>query len=181
MKSTTSTALTTTFETGATLVYGPTDYTPSATGNVVFTLTTPFVWDGTSNVIIEVCAGNASGSYTENVQCANSTLTYNGSVYYRSDTATSPCSTATGTVSTSRPILVATGSTASCLAPLNIISANITAFTADVSWDASSSGAAIGYEYVVSTSNVTPTGQELQQQMFLSLSNLVPITQYYIL
>lgn len=181
MKSTTSTALTTTFETGATLVYGPTDYTPSATGNVVFTLTTPFVWNGTSNIIIEVCAGNASGSYTENVQCANSTLTYNGSVYYRSDTATSPCSTATGTVSTSRPILVATGSTASCLAPLNIVSANITAFTADVSWDASSSGAAIGYEYVVSTSNVTPTGAgTATTNVFASLSNLVPITQYYI-
>nr|WP_298660603.1 GEVED domain-containing protein [uncultured Flavobacterium sp.] len=181
MKSTTATALTTTFETGATLVYGPTDYTPSATGSVVFTLTTPFVWDGSSNIIIEVCAGNASGDYTENVQCANSTLTYNGSVYYRSDTATTPCTTTTGTTSMSRPLLVATGSTASCLAPLNIVSANITAFTADVSWDASSSGAAIGYEYVVSTSNVAPTAAgTATTNIFASLSNLLPITQYYI-
>lgn len=181
MKSTNATALTTTFETGATLVYGPTDYTPSATGSVVFTLTTPFVWDGTSNIIIEVCAGNASGDYTENVQCANSTLTYNGSAYYRSDTATTPCTTTTGTTSMSRPLLVATGSTASCLAPLNIVSANITAFTADVSWDASSSGSTIGYEYVVSTSNVAPTGAgTATTNIFASLSNLLPITQYYI-
>ncbi|MBC5834224.1 T9SS type A sorting domain-containing protein [Flavobacterium sp. F372] len=181
MKSTASTVLTTTFESGATVVYGPTDFTPSATGNVMFTLTTPFVWDGTSNVIVEVCAGLATGTFTENVSCANSTTTGIKSVYFRSDSATTPCTTATGTTSTDRPLLVATGNVASCLAPLNLVSANITAFTADISWDATSSTPLIGYEYVVSTSNVAPTGAGTPTtNTFASLSSLLPQTTYYV-
>ena len=181
MKSTASTVLTTTFESGATLVYGPTNFTPSATGNVMFTLTTPFVWDGTSNVIVEVCAGLATGAFTENVSCANSTTTGIKSVYFRSDSATTPCTTATGTTSTDRPLLVATGNVASCLAPLNLVSANVTAFTADISWDATSSTPLIGYEYVVSTSNVAPTGAGTPTtNTFASLSSLLPQTTYYV-
>jgi hypothetical protein len=158
MKSTASTVLTGTFETGATVVYGPADFTPSATGNVMFTLTTPFVWDGTSNVIIELCAGLASGAWSENVSCANSTTAGIQTVYYRNDTAAAPCTQATGTTTTQRPLLVATGNVASCLAPLNIVFNNVTSSTADISWDPVSPVPGIGYEYVVSTSNVTPAG-----------------------
>lgn len=61
MKSTTSTVLTTTFEAGASIVYGPTDFTPTTTGNVMFPLTTPFAWNGTSNILIEICAGLSTG------------------------------------------------------------------------------------------------------------------------
>ena len=181
MKSTATTALTTTYEAGASVVYGPTDFTPSATGNVMFTLATPFVWDGTSNVIIEICGGAATGSYTENVQCSNSTLAYNGSTYFRSDTATTPCTTATGTASTSRPLLVAVGNVASCLAPLNLVSANVTAYAADVSWDASTSGSAVGYEYVVSTSSVAPAGAgTATTNLYASVGSLSPQTAYYL-
>lgn len=59
MKQTASTTLAG-FETGTTTVYGPLTFTPSAIGQVDFTLTTPFVWDGTSNIIVETVhnAGN---------------------------------------------------------------------------------------------------------------------------
>jgi hypothetical protein len=181
LKSTTSTVLTSTFETGATLVYGPTDFTPSSTGNVVFTLTSPFTWDGTSNLIVEVCAGLATGSYTENVSCANSTTTAIQTVYYRNDSATSPCTQATGTTTNDRPLLVVSGNVASCLAPLNVVSANITAFTADVSWDAATPTPGIGYEYVVSTTNTAPIAAgTATTNIFASLSSLLPQTTYYI-
>ena len=181
MKSTASTALTTTFETGASVVYGPTDFTPSATGNVMFTLATPFVWDGTSNVIIEICAGLATGTFTQNVSCANSTTTGIKSVYYRVDTGTTTCTNATGTTSTDRPLLVATGNVASCLAPLNLVSANVAAYTADISWDASTSNPGIGYEYVVSTSNIAPTGAgTATTNVYASVSSLLPVTTYYV-
>ncbi len=181
LKSTTSAVLTSTFETGATLVYGPTDFTPSATGNVMFTLTTPFAWDGTSNIIVEVCAGLATGAWSENVSCANSTTTAIKTVYYRNDSATSPCTQATGTTTNDRPLLVATGNVASCLAPLNVVSANITAYTADLSWDATSSTSGIGYEYVVATSNTTPTTAGVATtNIYASLSSLLPQTTYYI-
>ena len=181
MKSTVSTVLTTTFESGATLVYGPTDFTPSTTGNVMFTLSTPFLWDGTSNVIVEICAGLASGGWSENVSCSNSTTAGIQTVYYRNDAAAAPCTQATGTTTNQRPLLVATGNVASCLAPLNIVSANVTAFTADISWDAVLPTPGIGYEYVVSTSNVAPTGAgTATTNIYASLSSLLPQTVYYV-
>lgn len=181
LKSTTSAVLTSTFESGATLVYGPTDFTPSATGNIMFTLSTPFAWNGTSNLIVEVCAGLSTGVYTENVSCANSTTTAIQTVYYRSDTATSPCTQATGTTTNDRPLLVVTGSVASCLAPLNVISANVTAFSADISWDAATPTPGIGYQYVVSTSSTAPTSVgTATTNIYASLTSLLPQTTYYI-
>ncbi len=181
MKSTASTVLTTTFESGATIVYGPTDFTPSATGNVMFTLTTPFVWNGTSNIIVELCAGLASGTYTENVSCSNSTMSGNYTVYFRDDSSTAPCTQATGTITNQRPLLVATGNVASCLAPLNIVSANVTAFTANISWDAVTPTPGIGYEYVVSTSSVAPSGAgTTTTNIYASISSLLPQTTYYV-
>ena len=66
MGTTANTALTG-FVTGTSTVYGPTTYTPSATGVVTFTLSTPFTWDGTSNLIVETVhnagnGGNGSGT-----------------------------------------------------------------------------------------------------------------------
>ncbi len=181
LKSTNLAALTFSFETGATLVYGPTDFTPSATGNVMFTLTTPFAWDGTSNIIVEVCAGTAAGEWSENVSCANSTTTAIQTVFYKHSLSSSPCIEATGITTNQRPLLVVTGNVASCLAPLNVVSANITAFTADLSWDVTSSTSGIGYEYVISTTNTTPTTTGIATtNIYASLSSLLPQTTYYI-
>ncbi len=186
MKSTATTSLTTTFETGATLVYGPTDFTPSATGNVTFELDTPFNWDGTSNIIIEVCAGSADGEYTENVISLNSTLSFNGSAYFYSDEELDPCNITTiplffGGASVSRPLLVVTANLADCLAPTGLISANVTAYTAEVSWEASASAIAEGYEYVLSTSNTIPTGSGTPTvDLFTSFDDLDPQTTYYL-
>ncbi|MGB8190364.1 MAG: T9SS type A sorting domain-containing protein [Chitinophagaceae bacterium] len=55
-----------TFETGATPVYGPVDYSTVA-GMNTFTLTTPFYWDGVSNVMIDICYDNVTGTATDNV------------------------------------------------------------------------------------------------------------------
>ncbi|HYF30878.1 MAG TPA: hypothetical protein VD993_07150 [Chitinophagaceae bacterium] len=54
------------FEAGATTVYGPVDYSTVAGVNT-FTLTTPFYWDGVSNVLVETCYDNATGTATDNV------------------------------------------------------------------------------------------------------------------
>jgi hypothetical protein len=181
MKSTTSTALTATFESGATVVYGPTNYTPSATGNVMFTLTTPFVWDGTSNVLIELCAGLASGGYTENVSCANFTTAGVQTVYYISDTATNPCAQATGTTITTKPLLVLNGVLASCLPASGLTAANITANGVETSWfDASATGA-VGYEYAITTSATPPTsGTQTTDTFYLQPTGLTPQTVYFL-
>lgn len=181
MKSTTSTVLTTTFEAGASIVYGPTDFTPTTTGNVMFPLTTPFAWNGTSNILIEICAGLSTGVYTENVSCANSTTTDNKTVYVISDSATAPCTTTTGTTTNQRPLLVVTGNVASCLAPLNLVSGSVTSSGAAISWDPVTPTPGVGYEYVVSTSNVAPTGAgTATTATFAVVSSLLPQTTYFV-
>lgn len=65
---------------GTTTVYGPLTFTPSATGIVTFTLSTPYVWDGSSNLIVETVhnagnGGNGAGTTTK------TSTTLNNSVY----------------------------------------------------------------------------------------------------
>lgn len=54
------------FEGGAATVYGPVNYSTTA-GQNTFNLTTPFAWDGVSNVLIDICYDNATGTATDNV------------------------------------------------------------------------------------------------------------------
>jgi trimeric autotransporter adhesin len=54
------------FETGATTVYGPLNYSTVAGANN-FALATPYYWDGVSNLLIDICFDNAVGTATDNV------------------------------------------------------------------------------------------------------------------
>lgn len=83
MGNTSNTALTG-FVTGTSTVYGPTTYTPSATGIVTFTLTTPFTWNGTSNIVVETVhnagnGGNGSGTRTNTTTTTANTVFYGAS------------------------------------------------------------------------------------------------------
>lgn len=80
MGSTSANALTG-FITGTTNVYGPLTYTPSAVGLASFNLTTTFVWDGISNIVVETIhnqgnGGNGSGSRTSTTATATNTVFY---------------------------------------------------------------------------------------------------------
>lgn len=55
------------FVSGLTQVYGPTSYN-SVVGNNNFTLTTPYDWDGTSNLIVEICFDNSSWTSSDAIQ-----------------------------------------------------------------------------------------------------------------
>lgn len=74
MGGTTATSMTSTYlpNTTFTTVYGPSTYTAS-TGWNTHTFTTPFIWNGTDNVVIEVCFDNAA-------------YTFNSTVYYGTTT-----------------------------------------------------------------------------------------------
>ena len=98
------------WESGTTAVYGPVDYVP-ALGINEFVFSAPYLWNGTDNIIIEICNGfpgnNTILDYTENVSTAWTTgLTFNGSHTYRADNLGNLCSTTTLTNSgtqTTRP------------------------------------------------------------------------------
>ena len=182
IKSTPATFLTNAFETGGVVVYGPTDYTPTATGNVLFPLTTPFDWDGTSNLIIEVCSGSASGTYTENVSCANASTSGNKTSYSNNDDEPSPCTVSEAdSLSNQRPLLVVTGNVSSCLPPINVVTGGITSSSAVVTWDEITPIPEVGYEYVVSTSSSAPTSPGTSTiSTFANVTGLLPQTKYYV-
>ncbi|MEM7374104.1 MAG: CARDB domain-containing protein [Bacteroidota bacterium] len=55
----TSLSLPTTYDsTGLAVVYGPVDYLPTSLGFDTLTLNTPFNWDGTSNILVDICFGS---------------------------------------------------------------------------------------------------------------------------
>lgn len=117
MKNTSVTALTTTFETGLTQVFYSAAYTPSAlTGyaNNTFNIT-PFNWDGTSNVVIDICFNNTA--YTTNA-VATWANAFTGAAHYYNADATGVCATTTaGTLTNNRPMIQMSGSTGTNYTP----------------------------------------------------------------
>lgn len=100
IKTTSATNVTSTFDnTGFVTVYGPQTYT-DATGWNTHTLSTPFAWDGISNIIIQTCFNNTS--YTINAQMRYTSTSYNSVVFFRQD-APGVCNQSSGTTSTNRP------------------------------------------------------------------------------
>lgn len=104
---------TTTWETVNTTVFGPIDYTP-VLGINTLTFSTPFFWNGSDNIIIEVCNGDPANttyvSYTQNPLIPWTTgLSFNGSHCYRADNLGNLCGTATTTntgTQTTRPNII---------------------------------------------------------------------------
>lgn len=100
----------TSWETASATVFGPANYQP-VTGVNTFTFSTPYFWNGTDNIVIEICGGepgNATGIwYTQNpIMPWTSGLSFNGSHTYRVDNQGNLCGTATTTntgTQTTRP------------------------------------------------------------------------------
>ncbi|MFZ7105332.1 MAG: beta strand repeat-containing protein, partial [Bacteroidota bacterium] len=83
------TALTTSpVSTGWTTVYGPTNYTPN-TGQNVFTFSSPFTWNGTSNLLVEMNFSNNSSPTTgTNAATFNTGIGFTATTLYRVDNQT---------------------------------------------------------------------------------------------
>ena len=94
--------------TGLTTVYGPVTHTvPSTTGNVTINFTTPYAWDGVSNVIVDVRGTGGYGNLNATTQY--STTTGTTVVYGNSGNVPNPAyytSNPTATSSSNRPNVV---------------------------------------------------------------------------
>ena len=63
-------------------VYGPVNYSP-VPGFNTHNFSTPFIWDGVSNLLIEICFNNNSTlNTTGNAVCISSATSYNSSIHY---------------------------------------------------------------------------------------------------
>ncbi len=124
MASSAAVSLTTTFLTPVfTTVYGPTNYSPVLNSINTHTFSTPFVWDGSSNVLIDICFSNqvvGSVSY----QTYQTSTAFVSTAYYQADgsvgagACTQTSATATGSV---RPNMIFTRSSNAVVSNSNVI------------------------------------------------------------
>ncbi|SDF67554.1 Ig-like domain-containing protein [Epilithonimonas hungarica] len=79
----------TSFQAGLTQVVSPSSFTPTVGYTNTHTFSTPFVWNGTDNVIIETTFSNNITGVTANLVAQyNSPTTYQSTIVYRVDAAT---------------------------------------------------------------------------------------------
>lgn len=101
---TASTTLSTTFNTATfTTVYGPLNYTPTLNALNTHNFTTPFSWNGTSNIVIDICFSNQVIGVT-GYQNTYTTSSFVSTAYYQADGTggAGACTQTTATASGSR-------------------------------------------------------------------------------
>lgn len=82
---TTATSITGGFLTGTfTTVWGPQNYTPVVNSLNSHNFTTPFIWDGSSNMVVDICFSNQVVGYSS-YQTYQTTTGFTSSVYYQRD------------------------------------------------------------------------------------------------
>ena len=84
LKNVTYNAFTGTWETGLTQVFYAATFTPSLGWNM-HTFSTPFSWDGTSNIVVEVCNNDVAWTSTSNASVFNSTTSFASAMLYQND------------------------------------------------------------------------------------------------
>ncbi|SEJ38963.1 hypothetical protein SAMN05660918_0200, partial [Flavobacterium terrigena] len=105
--------------TAFTTVYGPSTYTHTASGLQTITFTTPFVWDGVSNIVVNVTHDGADS--INNSQTYYTATTDNKVLWVNSYTG----STTTGTTSLNRLNIVFAGQVP-CASPRVAVNATVT-------------------------------------------------------
>ncbi len=90
-------------ETGLTNVFSAATYTQvPGLNNHIFS--TPFIWDGISNLLVETCFNNTA--WTSNTQTYWSTTTFTSSIWYRADNMTVCSSSIISGTSSQRPNMI---------------------------------------------------------------------------
>lgn len=104
MGTTSSSVLSSFVTTGLTTVYTNAAYA-ATTGWNLHQLSAPFMWNGTSNLVVEVCFNNNNNGLTGgNTSTVYTTGLASGiCIYFRADASATVCSNTTATAATSRP------------------------------------------------------------------------------
>lgn len=157
-------------------VYNVASYTPVAGGFDMLTLNGNFTWDGTSNILVDVCYGAAVYAAPYGEVRTYAATTTSGSRRVRCDGCGSQCSSTTSTTNTFKPQVSFTfAPPPSCLAPtVNVVPGST---TAALSWGAVTG--ATGYEWAVTASATPPPSGTATALTSANASGLTAVTQYY--
>jgi hypothetical protein len=177
---------------GAVAQYGPQTYAPTL-GLNQFNFPSNFYWDGVSNIFIEVCHGNfdavVNNYASANAEVAYTTTTFNSSHTYAADDVPSGCGdpTTTNTGNQKRRPVTNFYLVPDCNPPIGPVTTSVTAKTATVSWNSSTSvpSAIKAYRYTLSTTSPVPDVgtngfTNVGNTTTTTIPNLKPNTKYYI-
>lgn len=178
MANTTATNSATNNTASLTEVYSSASYAPVAGGFDMLTLNGSFVWDGTSNVLVDVCYGAAVYASPYGELRTYAATTSNGSRRVRCDACGSQCATATNTANTFKPQVSLTFvAPPSCLTPTGLAAAP-SSTSAALSWNTVSG--ATGYEWAVTTSATPPASGTATTLTSVPSGVLTAATNYYL-
>ena len=132
LAATTATNLTNWHTGPITTVYSVASYTDVSGWNT-HTFSFPFVWDGTSNLIVETCFNNPD--YEVNAIVNQSATTYESSIWYCADASGVCTSTSITGTDFQRPnIRLTIGGALTCPPPTSIVATNVTSTSLDLNW-----------------------------------------------
>lgn len=158
---TSNNSLTGSWVSGLTSVYAVASYQVNAGWNN-FGFTSPFNWDGSSNIVIEICSNNSSWISNGNASVNQTATLFNSVQYYRADVSTACTAGSASSTSTNRPNIKFSGSsTSSGLSTYNInsISANSASnyylIATNSCGSAQSNGATLGIKYAPSLTPIS--------------------------
>ncbi|MBL7747793.1 MAG: hypothetical protein JNM19_10225, partial [Chitinophagaceae bacterium] len=138
-----------------TTVYNSASYAPVAGGFDMLTLNGTFIWNGTDNLLVDVCYGAAPYISPYGEVRTYAATTTSGSRRIRCDGCGSQCANNTTTTNTFKPQVSLTFTTPpSCVAPTGLSATAVTSSSATLNWGAV--GGATGYEWAVTTSATPP-------------------------
>ena len=175
-----------------TQVYAGVITTDSAPGWKTITFTTPFVYNGTDNLVVGVDE-NTAGSYGVIFKFRSFQTSDTRSISY-ANTSTNPNPATPPTTGASNftsysylPNIIFGGLTQACFTPLNISIDDIAETWFVVNWENQGTVAPSGgYEIYISTENTTPSLETTPSFIFLAgqtnytITGLVPTTTYYL-
>lgn len=160
-------------------------FTPTEGYNML-TLTSPFVWDGTSNLLVDVCYGPVDFTSPYGQVYVYGTDD-NSSRYSRSDGGNQCDETETDYINNFKPqVKFVFNPPPSCYAPGGLQFSSVTKESATIMWNAATTSPSGGYLYYLNTTGVAPsddteeTGSVLSGETSLDLSGLLPSTSYFI-
>lgn len=171
---------------GATVVKNAFSYSPLLGFNDI-TFDTPFNWNGTDNVLVEICFSDAPYLDSEvHGQLWNYAGVANSFRHRQQDGVDSCINPTAGSAFAVKPRVRFYMQQASCLPPGTLTVPALGKNTATVNWGASTSAPANGYSYYRSTTSTPPvagtvaTGTVLAGVTTVNFTLLTPATTYYV-
>jgi hypothetical protein len=159
MKNSTVNDLSSAWQTGFTPVFTSTSYN-ATTGWNLHTLSTGFYWDGTSNIIVEVCFNNNNGGVSGNTLTAlTAGLPAGTSRWYRADNTAALCASTSVTTAgnTSRPNAKMFVITAPTVSASSLTFSNISNASVKLTWTKGNGGKRIVVARLSSNPAIVPT------------------------